>query len=148
MRSILSKLRLIKAAAAAERLNFVATYELFSPVERQSFIQLPETMDERSLARYYLLTPQDLVAVNHHRGRVNRLGFAVQLSYLRFPGRAWEQSEVVPPLVLQYIASQLSLSPKHLAEYARERPIRAANISKSYLPFTVFKPSPPSITRS
>lgn len=112
----------------------MATYELFSPVERQSFIQIPETMDERVLARYYLLSPQDLVEVNRHRGRVNRLGFAVLLSYLRFPGRAWEQGEIVPPFVLEYLASQLRLSPRHLLEYARERPnTRREHLEELYI---------------
>ena len=41
----------------------------------------------------YSLSPEDLEAIAEHRRSPKRLGFAVQLAYLRYPGRAWEPSE-------------------------------------------------------
>ncbi|EOO60131.1 hypothetical protein IKE_06018 [Bacillus cereus VD196] len=44
-------------------------------------------MDERELIRCYTLSDEELQIINQQRGDYNRLGFAIQISYLRFPGR-------------------------------------------------------------
>jgi len=49
--------------------------------------------DERGMIRYYTLTPDDLGLINRRRGDANRLGFSLQLCYLRFPGRILQQGE-------------------------------------------------------
>ena len=59
--------------------------ELLTESQRLSF-QAPAS-DEREMVRYYTLSPDDLALINRHRGDPNRLGFAVMLCYLRFPGR-------------------------------------------------------------
>jgi TnpA family transposase len=43
--------------------------------------------DEAELIRRYTLTKADLAFVRQHRGDHNRLGIAVQMCFLRFPGR-------------------------------------------------------------
>jgi TnpA family transposase len=57
---------------------------VLSAIERQNLLALPDATDE--LIRRYTLTEADLVIIRQHRGAANRLGFAVQLCYLRFPG--------------------------------------------------------------
>ncbi|WP_428997391.1 DUF4158 domain-containing protein, partial [Pseudomonas aeruginosa] len=37
-------------------------------------------------ARHYTFSESDLSIIRQRRGPANRLGFAVQLCYLRFPG--------------------------------------------------------------
>ena len=54
---------------------------------------------ERDIVRHYTLTGQDLATIAAKRGDHNRIGFALTLCYLRFPGRAFALGET-PPLPL------------------------------------------------
>ncbi len=57
---------------------------ILSAAERESLLALPDTKDE--LIRHYTFSETDLSIIRQRRGPANRLGFAVQLCYLRFPG--------------------------------------------------------------
>ena len=57
---------------------------ILSAAERESLLALPDNRDD--LIRRYTLSPPDLAVIRQRRGAANRLGFAVQLSYLRYPG--------------------------------------------------------------
>ena len=57
---------------------------LLTPTERASLLAFPATDDE--LIRYYTFSEPDLAVIRQRRGDHNRLGFAVQLCYLRYPG--------------------------------------------------------------
>jgi Domain of unknown function (DUF4158) len=59
--------------------------ELLTAAQREALLAFPD--EEEILLRYYVLSVRDLAAVRQHRGDHNRLGFAVQLCYLRYPGR-------------------------------------------------------------
>lgn len=50
-------------------------------------------MSNRELTRYYTLSPEEIEVINHRLGAANRLGFAVQFGYLRFPGRPLSPQE-------------------------------------------------------
>ena len=57
---------------------------ILSAQERDGLLTLPDTQEE--LIRHYTLSESDLSLIRQHRGRANRLGFAVQLCYMRYPG--------------------------------------------------------------
>jgi len=97
------------------------TRELLSPAQRTQFLMLPTEMSEQLLARYYTLSPDDLTLIKQRRRPHNRLGFAVQLCYLRFPGHTWAASEEVSPLVLSYVATQLNVNPMGIVPYGQDR---------------------------
>ena len=59
--------------------------EILTAAERLELLAFPE--DEGELIRLYTLTKPDLAFVRQHRGNHNRLGIAVQISYLQYPGR-------------------------------------------------------------
>ena len=50
----------------------------------------------REYEELYTLTPADQEFVAAHRTSANRLGVAVQLCFLRHPGRAWGPEETMP----------------------------------------------------
>lgn len=62
----------------------MATRELLSPAQRQRLTELPDPMDERLLARHHTLSEEDLRVIETRRRPETKLGFAVQLCYLRF----------------------------------------------------------------
>lgn len=59
---------------------------VLSNTERSSLLVLPEHQDD--LIRHYTFTEGDLSLIGQRRGDANRLGFAVQLCLLRYPGYA------------------------------------------------------------
>ena len=83
---------------------------LLTPAQRQQFTRFPK-LDERLLARHYLLDTTDLKAVLTRRRDFNRLGYAVQLTVLRHLGRALTTGEQPPPEVLGFLGEQLDLDP-------------------------------------
>ncbi|MBZ0187716.1 MAG: DUF4158 domain-containing protein, partial [Candidatus Obscuribacterales bacterium] len=85
--------------------------------QRTSLLQLPDDISDRLLARYHTLSDQDLDAISNHRRDHNKLGFAVQLCLLRFPGRTLADLPTVPPRVLSNIAAQLDLPVSVFEEY-------------------------------
>ena len=64
--------------------------ELLTESQRLS-LQAPAS-DERGMVRHYMLSSEDLALINRRRGDPNRLGFALTLCYLRFPGRTVDQN--------------------------------------------------------
>ena len=79
---------------------------------------LPDPLDERDLARYHTLSDGDLAVTGKRRRPDTRIGFSVQLCYLRFPGRPLRAGETPPGNMLEYVAAQLGEAPD---EYARSR---------------------------
>jgi hypothetical protein len=82
---------------------------------------LPSLEDEALIGRYYTFSNEDLRLIRRLREEENRLGFAVQLCYWRYPGRKWEVNEAVPSHILNYIAEQIDADPHRLAFYASIR---------------------------
>ncbi|RCH31052.1 hypothetical protein CSC43_6891 [Pseudomonas aeruginosa] len=81
---------------------------ILSAAERESLLALPDTKDE--LIRHYTFSETDLSIVRQRRGPANRLGFAVQLCYLRFPGVILGVDEPPFPPLLKLVADQLKVS--------------------------------------
>ena len=57
---------------------------ILSAAEREGLLAFPDTEEE--LIRHYTFTESDMSTIRQRRGNHNRLGFAVQLCYLRYPG--------------------------------------------------------------
>jgi hypothetical protein len=76
----------------------------------------------RELARHCTLTPADLAAIRRCRGDHNRLGHALMLCFLRFPGRPLHAGERPPAPLLAFVAVQIDVLPDDIGGYlAAER---------------------------
>jgi hypothetical protein len=82
--------------------------EILTSSDRMRLLAFPE--DEGELIRRYTLTKADLAFVRQHRGDHNRLGIAVQMCFLRFPGRVLGENERPPDRLLNLVATQLGIS--------------------------------------
>ena len=80
---------------------------ILSATERESLLALPDGKDY--LIRYYTFSDSDLSVIRQRRGPANRLGFAVQLCYLRFPGVILGADEPPFPPLLRIVAAQLKV---------------------------------------
>ena len=78
--------------------------ELLTSEQRLEFMSIPDYISDYELGSHFTLSPIDIEIIKRHRRDSNRLGFALQLCVLRFPG--WTLSDVhnVPHRVVDYIA--------------------------------------------
>jgi len=59
------------------------------------------------------------------------LGFAIQIAYLRFPGRPLASGEKIPEYLVQIIANQIGIVPSAIHNYAQGRDVtRREHLSK------------------
>ncbi len=82
---------------------------ILSAADRIGLLALPDTEDE--LIRHYTFSEADLSLIRQHRGDANRLGVAVQLCLLRFPGQGLLPDVAVPLPLLRWIGRQLRTDP-------------------------------------
>ena len=73
---------------------------------------------EADLLRHCTVSDEDLQHIGARRRSVNKLGFALQLCVLRYPGRLLTPGEFVPRAVVDFIGRQLDLEADELADYA------------------------------
>src|ERR1700738_3062314 len=74
--------------------------------EAQITALLDPPTDQRELVRHYTLSAADLAAIRRCRGDHNRLGHALMLCYLRYPGRPLKAAKRPPrPLLFELHAA-------------------------------------------
>lgn len=91
--------------------------ELLTTDQRQELMTPPN--GEWELASYYTFSEHDSEIINHHRRDYNRLGFAVQLALLRYPGWSLSDIKEIPESLIDFIAKQLDIDPEVFPLYAR-----------------------------
>lgn len=96
--------------------------ELLTSEQRLEFASIPEQISEYELGSYYTLSPHDIEIIKRHRRDHNKLGFALQLCVLRFPGWTLSDIQHIPDCVVNYIAKQPKLM--------RKKYIYMQNVSK------------------
>ncbi len=97
-----------------------------SAAERNALLAIPT--DEGDLIRHYTFGEQDLALIRQRRGGHNRLGFAVHLCCLRFPGYALPLEMVPPDALLAWVTHQLDLEPGLWPQYARRAETRREHL--------------------
>jgi len=90
--------------------------------QRVDLFDLPA--DEASLLQHYILADDDIEHIHERRRPENRIGFALQLCALRYPGRVLSRGEVIPEKVLRFIGAQLGITGEALLSYAARRQTR------------------------
>ncbi|MEK4232677.1 DUF4158 domain-containing protein [Anoxybacillus sp. FSL W8-0703] len=98
--------------------------ELLTTDQRAEFVRIPADMTERELETYYTFSQYDIEIIKRHRRDHNRLGFAVQLCVLRYPGWSLTDVEPIPDYIIQYIAKQINANPDSFSLYAQRDPTK------------------------
>ena len=92
------------------------TKTILSPAQRAVIFDPPA--DRATIERLYTLGPDDLAQVARRRRGANRLGYAVQLCYLRHPGRRLLTGDAVPAAMLALLADQIGCVANDFTGYA------------------------------
>ena len=113
-------------------------HEILSPQSRAALFDPPT--EPTAIVRHYTYSAEDLALNPRSDGApTNRLGFAVHLAYLRFPGRVLGAEETPPADMLAFISSQIGCDP------ASSWPMRAAakpvvSILANFTPISTSRP--------
>ncbi|HEY8291477.1 MAG TPA: DUF4158 domain-containing protein, partial [Thermomicrobiales bacterium] len=94
------------------------------------------------IAQHYTLDERDLAIIRQRRGAQNRLGFALQLCFLRYPGQAMAPESEPSAAMLSFVSRQVHASPEAWTAYAQRDETRREHASElqitfGYRPFTV-----------
>jgi len=111
----------------------MAKRKLIKAQDQQALFDIP--IDGDSLIRHHTLSPTDRLEIEVCRREHNRIGFAVQLCLMRYPGRALTANEMPPKAMLSYIAEQIGANPASFNLYARREETRMNHVAHllSYL---------------
>lgn len=111
---------------------------ILSVAEREGLLSFPDTEEE--LIRHYTFTEPDMSTIRQRRGIHNRLGFAVQLCYLRYPGFGLPTDGEPPMPLLSIVGRQLHIHPNIWPQYAQRPETRREHLAElqSWLGLTPF----------
>ena len=101
---------------------------ILSSTERTSLLALPENQDD--LIRYYTFNETDVALIRQRRGDANRLGFAVQLCLLRYPGYALASDLAVAVPVIQWVARQVRAETSAWTKYGERDETRREHLQE------------------
>src|SRR5271167_939682 len=104
---------------------------ILSPQSRAALFDPPT--EPAAIVRHYTFSSDDMALIRRRRRDANRLGFAIHLAYLRFPGRVLGAEDVAPRDMVTFIAGQIGHAPEAFNAYAQRDETRVARISESWL---------------
>lgn len=81
-----------------------------TPQQRETYGRYASPPTAHELSRYYHLNDDDLTQIMSCRGEHNRLGFALQLTTVRYLGTFLEDPVAAPSSVVETLARQLGLA--------------------------------------
>jgi hypothetical protein len=103
-------------------------HEILSPQSRTSLFNPPT--DAAAIVRHYTFSPEDMALIRQRRRAANRLGFAVNLAYLRLPGRVLGIEETPPADMLAFVAKQTTCEPTDFSVYAQRGETRREHLGE------------------
>jgi hypothetical protein len=101
---------------------------LLTPAERAGLLAFPT--DDGELIRYYTLSEPDLAVIRQRRGNHNRLGFAVQLCCLRYPGFILPPGVDPPSQLAAIVGKQLRIESDFWPQYAQRSETRREHLAE------------------
>ncbi len=111
---------------------------ILSATERAGLLALPESQDD--LIRLYTFDESDLALIRQRRGDANRVGFAVQLALLRYPGYALASDMQPPGPIIEWIARQVRADGTAWTRYGERDETRREHFQelRAYLGLSAF----------
>ena len=113
--------------------------KILSSQEKESLFALPESIDQ--MIQLYTLSEFELSLIRQHsRGASNRIGFAILICYMKFPGTILSAEQQPNQKILNYICEQLQLTPNLFTGYGEQVETRRDHILllKKLLGFETF----------
>ncbi|TXI95280.1 MAG: Tn3 family transposase [Burkholderiaceae bacterium] len=99
--------------------------------QNQSYARYPKKLTQEQLDKYFYLDDKDKELIDACRRDYNKLGYALQLTTVRFLGTFLSNPVDVPRDVIHYIAKQLSISvPTDVNRYLERKATQSAHCNE------------------
>jgi len=90
--------------------------QVLSENDKKTLFNIPNAQED--IHARYVFSENDISIIrNNCRGSANRLGFAVLLSYMRFPGIVLPANADPDQMLLLYVSSQIGVAPSQWNNY-------------------------------
>jgi TnpA family transposase len=106
----------------------MARRQLLTDEQRTGLLAPPG--DEREIVRYWTLSREDFDIILWKRSDHSRLGIALLLCYLRYPGRVLGVDEMPPATLVSFIARQLGVNPAAFTKYSQRDQTRREHLAE------------------
>lgn len=93
-------------------------------------MQIPSDISEWTLSTYFTFSQHNKQIINRHRRDYNRLGFAMQLSILRYLGWTLSDIEHISSEVLEFVAKQIDVSVEDWGLYTQREATRYEHVKE------------------
>ena len=117
----------------------MARRRLLTGEERRRLFDAPD--DESGIVSHYTLAVEDLDLIGSRHRPANRLGLAVQIALMRYPGFGFQPNIGVPDAVLYYLAAQTFMEAEVFTDYGQRPQTRNdhADIAARHLGLRPFR---------
>ena len=95
----------------------MAMKRILTTSQREQLLSV-DHLSEEDFKAYFSFSDYDLEVINQHRGKVNKLGFAIQLCLARYPGCSLSNWPIKSTRLTSYVSRQLHLDAIDLNSYA------------------------------
>ena len=103
---------------------------LLTEEQRLELTKIPDDIRCRKTAKYYTLNDFDIQLIHQQRKDHNRIGFALQLCCLRYPGWTLTNISDVPDAVLYHVAKQINVDVNDMQQYGLREKTRLEHLRK------------------
>lgn len=79
------------------------------------FERFPDALSLHEIQRYFTPTAEEITVIHERRSNTNRIGFALQLGFLKMAGRPLNKIEIVPRPVLEHLGVAIGRPAPHIA---------------------------------
>jgi len=99
--------------------------------QHQTYARYPEKLTQDQLDKYFYLDDKDKELIDTRRRDYNKLGYALQLTSVRFLGTFLPNPIDVPSDAVNYIAKQLAIAlPVDIDRYLERKATRSAHCNE------------------
>ena len=103
---------------------------LLTEEQRQELTKIPDNVKDWKIARYYTFNDFDLNVIHQQRKDYNRIGFALQLCCLRYPGWTLTNINDIPDAIIYHIANQIKVEVTNIKYYGLREKTRLEHLLK------------------
>lgn len=103
---------------------------LLTKEQENEILNIDKRLTKQELDEYFSITPSDLKSISSNRGAQNKLGYAIQLYWIRYTGTTFSDTREIPPHIVKHVAKQLDINPDSFLEYGQRRQTRSLHIRK------------------
>jgi TnpA family transposase len=103
---------------------------LLTEEQRLELTKIPANIRDPKIVRHYILNDFDLSVIYQQRQDYNRIGFALQICCLRYPGWTLTNINDIPDSVISYVAGQINADAGNIQNYGLRDKTRLEHLRK------------------